>query len=73
MLNGGLLRVGLNNVELEVVGLRNRLDGGGAGVVLKQKALASNLPIEIEKGRQTLPLVKRVPKAILSTISKMSR
>lgn len=34
VLNGGLLRVGRDDVQLEVVGLRNRLDGSGAGVVL---------------------------------------
>lgn len=34
VLDGRLLGVGVDDVQLEVVGLRNRLDGGGAGVVL---------------------------------------
>lgn len=34
MLNAGSLRGSLNDVELEVVGLSNCLDGSGAGVVL---------------------------------------
>jgi hypothetical protein len=40
VLSGGLLEVDINNVELEVVGLRNSLDGGGAGVVLRDTELA---------------------------------
>lgn len=37
VLDGRVLEVGGDNVELKVVGLRNRLDGGGAGVVLQEK------------------------------------
>jgi hypothetical protein len=47
VLNRGVLGVGVNNVELEVVGLRNRLDGGGAGVVLRRETSVSVLSVSL--------------------------
>jgi hypothetical protein len=37
VLGGDLTGLDLNDVEIEVVGLRDRLDGGGAGVVLLKR------------------------------------
>jgi len=42
VLDAGLGGIGLNDLEVEAVGLRDRLDGGGAGVVLWESELASS-------------------------------
>lgn len=71
VLNGGLLRVGSDDLEVEVVGLRNRHDGSGAGVVLKLELEAAQKQVYGSSGGElTEPLVKSLPKAILSDCSK---
>jgi hypothetical protein len=42
VLNGRVALLGLNNVELDVVGLRHSADGGRASVVLENPKLVSN-------------------------------
>jgi hypothetical protein len=72
VLGGGLAEVDLNEVELEIVGLRNRLDGSGAGVVLWTKDDQSQIPdLQRTAAWQEMltDLVKRVPKAILTNCS----
>lgn len=38
VLDAGVAALNLNDVEVEVVGLRDRLDGDGAGVTLRSQA-----------------------------------
>lgn len=68
-------QVDLDNVEVEVVGLCDRLDGDGAGVVTLKKNhdisfLAAGARDRGKKGELTLT-VKRVPKAISKEIAQL--
>lgn len=41
VLSGGIASLGLDNLEVEIVGLRNGEDAGGAGVLLRGRKTSS--------------------------------
>lgn len=74
VLSSRVAELNLRGLKLEVVGLRDRLDGDGAGVVLRKRCEVSKQALRIYdwNGHQNYKLdqhteaVKRVPKAIFS-------
>ena len=51
VLGSDIARVGLNDLQLKVVGLCNRLDGGGAGVALQKHNRNVSMCMEMKPAR----------------------
>lgn len=82
VLNGSVALLGLNDVELDVVGLSDRADGGRTAVVLEEPRPVSNdalclnlqqIQIQFQCSRVCTSRVKRVPKAILIALLRQLR